>query len=146
MFAMELNLPDRNSLRRTKSFGEGKSTKHPTKSAPPPTPKLPSHTPTVFPTSTPADSLPSYLIHNTPLPLSEDYDLIRAREYTRKSLIAKAYAEKNELDFEFENPRIAPVPQSTKRAKEFAREVGWVPFEMPRATPKTPREVSRFSK
>jgi hypothetical protein len=146
MFATELDLPDRNSLRRTKSFGEAKAaTKHPTKKADYLlTPKITYHIPTP---STPADSLPSsYLIHNHPLPLSENYDLIRAREYTRKSLIAKAYAEKNELDFEFEKPRIAPVPQMSKRGKDFAREVGWVPFEMPRATPKTPREVSRFSK
>jgi len=162
MFATELDLPDRESLRRTKSFGQSKSTIKTlrTKANPPPVPKVTLPTtdycglPLDHPgTSSLADSLPSsYLIHNTPLPLSEDYDVIRAREYTRKSLIAKAYAEKNELDFKFEKPRTAPVPQMSKRGKEFAKEVAWVPFEMPRATPKTPQkkyapvDVSRFSK
>lgn len=151
MFSSELYLPDRDNLRRTKSFGEAKSVRTHTTKTPKPS-QMPHRTPstatqTIYsnpPPSRPTrsslvDTLPrSYLVHNVPLPLDESYDEIRAREYTRKSLIAKAYAEKNEA---FEKPRVAPVPQTSRRAMQFAKEVGWVPFEMPRVTPRTPREV-----
>jgi hypothetical protein len=89
-----------------------------------------------------AEPLPSpYIQPSINLPLDEKYDLTRHREYIRKGLIEKARAEK--YDDEFEKPRPAPMPQVRRRDEEFEGQRLWVPFEMPRATPKPPEVRKR---
>lgn len=90
------------------------------------------------------EPLPStYMQRELSLPLDEKYNETRAREQTRKALIEKARAMK--IDAEFESPRTPPVPQTARSHRGNFEETGWVPFEMPRATPKRPERKTDVS-